>query len=89
MFFVKILNIFIYILMFLQHDIESATNNGKKLESFKNKKLYKKDITKIKNKFKATYYFYCFPDKYSDAFGYTSKRNKHLMGDFYYKYSDL
>ena len=71
------------------YDIESETNNGKKLESFKNKKLYKKDITKIKNKFKATYYFYCFPDKYSDAFGYTSKRNKHLMGDFYYKYSDL
>lgn len=70
------------------YDIVKVTNNGKEFKR-KKRKLYRHDITQIKNKFGTKYYFYSFPDKYSDAFGYTSKYNKHTMGEFHYSYNSL
>ena len=70
------------------YDIVKVTNNGKEFKR-KKRKLYKHDITQIRNKFGTNYYFYSFPDKYSDAFGYTSKYNKHTMGEYHYSYNSL
>lgn len=56
-------------------DISSATNNGVPFNP-NDRTKYKKDITKIKNRYGSSYTFYCFPDGangYTDAFGYISK----------------
>lgn len=57
------------------YDIVSATNNGVAFDP-QNRSLYKKDITKIKNRFGSSWTFYCFPDGANgncDPFGYISK----------------
>lgn len=59
------------------YDIVSATNNGVAFDP-QNRSLYKKDITKIKNRFGSSWTFYCFPDGANgncDPFGYISKSN--------------
>jgi len=60
-------------------DIASITNGNKtytKGTDVRNRNLYIKDTTKIKNVYGSNYTFYCFPDGangYTDAFGYISK----------------
>lgn len=56
-------------------DVKTATNNGKSFNP-KDRKQYKKDVTKIVNAYGSAYTFYCFPDGadgYCDAFGYINK----------------
>ncbi|MBP3802328.1 MAG: peptidoglycan-binding protein [Oribacterium sp.] len=57
------------------YDITSATNNGVAFDPLDRSK-YKKDITKVKNRFGSSWTFYCFPDGVNgncDPFGYISK----------------
>ena len=56
-------------------DVKTATNNGYSFNP-EDRSQYKKDVTKIVNRYGSTYTFYCFPDGangYTDAFGYISK----------------
>lgn len=64
-------------------DIVSATNEGKSINS-KNRNEYKKNITKMSNRYGSNYTFYCFPDKISDPFGYTSEDLRLEYGDACY-----
>lgn len=52
-------------------DILSATNNGVAI-NIKDRSAYQKDVTVIKNRYGATYTFWCFPTTTSDPFGYTN-----------------
>lgn len=57
------------------YDITSATNNGVEFNPL-DRSMYKKDITKVKNRFGSSWIFYCFPDGVNgncDPFGYISK----------------
>ena len=69
-------------------DIKTAKNNGVNINK-KNRKSYKKHVTKIVNRYKTHYTFYKFPDSISDPFGYTSNYKKNKSGEFCYSYSDL
>lgn len=61
-------------------DITSATNDGVAID-VTDRGLYKKNVTIIKNRYGATYTFYCFPDETADPFGYTSEELRSQMGD--------
>lgn len=52
-------------------DLVSVTNYGKEIHKT-DRSLYKRGITKIKNRYGSSYTFYCFPSAYSDPFGYTA-----------------
>ena len=58
-------------------DIISATNNGKEI-NIRDRSAYKKDVTRIINRYGASYTFYSFPDSNSDPFGYT-RREEHMQ----------
>ena len=49
---------------------------------------YVKNKTVMKNRYGATYTFYCFPTSKSDPFGYTSEAKRQEIGDFCYEYSE-
>ena len=51
-------------------DIKSVSNNGVEFSKYDRTK-YTQGITKIKNTYGSKYTFWCFPDSYSDPFGYT------------------
>lgn len=51
-------------------DIESITTDGVE-GNVRVRDDYVKDKTIIKNRYGSTYTFYCFPDAYTDPFGYT------------------
>ena len=51
-------------------DLSSVTNNGSAI-SITNRSSYKKNVSKIHNRYGATYTFYSFPASGSDPFGYT------------------
>ena len=56
-------------------DVKTASNNGVSFDP-RDRKKYKKDVTKITNVYGSDYTFYCFPDGAGgtcDAFGYISK----------------
>lgn len=56
-------------------DIKTAKNNGVSFNP-EDRSQYKKDVTKIVNRYGSAYTFYCFPDGasgYTDAFGYINK----------------
>lgn len=61
-------------------DINSATNDGVAI-NVTDRGQYEKNITIIKNRYGATYTFYCFPDETSDPFGYTSEELRAQLGD--------
>ena len=50
-------------------DIVSVSNNGVEFDKY-DYSQYIKDVTVIVNNSGATYTFFCFPDEYSDPFGY-------------------
>lgn len=52
-------------------DLVSVTNNGQEIHKT-DRSLYKRGVTKIKNRYGSTYTFYSFPSAYSDPFGYTA-----------------
>lgn len=57
-------------------DVAYIINNGVKITNktdLLNRSSYKKDQTIITNVYGSTYTFYCFPDDWSDAFGYINK----------------
>ena len=61
-------------------DLSSVTNNGSAI-SITNRSSYKKNVSKIHNRYGATYTFYSFPASGSDPFGYTSESNRQKYGD--------
>ena len=69
-------------------DIKYIKLNGKKIRK-SNKNNYKKHKTRIKNVYGTRYYFYSFPNKTSDPFGYISKYKRNTYGDFCYSYKYL
>lgn len=50
----------------------------------RDRSAYIKDVTKIKNRYGATYTFYCFLHEHSDPFGYTSKPKNETLDDGIY-----
>lgn len=66
-------------------DISSATNKGQAINA-NTRSEYKQYVTKLKNRYKAKYTFYCFPTEGSDPFGYTSKKSRKKYGDAYYDF---
>ena len=69
-------------------DIENVYLNGNKMKKGESSS-YKKFKTTIYNTYGATYYFYSFPGKKSDPFGYLSKTKRNKLGDFCYSYDYL
>ena len=57
-----------------EHDCISPDIKSISTGNVHNKEDYIKDVTIIKNIYGSTYTFYCFPDEYSDPFGYTQKQ---------------
>jgi len=47
----------------------------------RDRSAYIKDVTIIRNRYGATYTFYCFPHSHSDPFGYTSKTKEIVLPD--------
>lgn len=56
-------------------DIVSAKNFGETINR-RDRSAYIQDVTVVKNRFGSTYTFYCFPDEYTDPFGYTSQERR-------------
>lgn len=61
-------------------DLSSVRNNNGQI-SIQNRQQYVSHVTKIRNRYGASYVFYSFPDTNSDPFGYTSEANRRLYGD--------
>lgn len=53
-------------------DITHVDNSGLQVNKY-DKNSYVQDTTTIRNRFGATYKFWCFPDTQSDPFGYTNE----------------
>lgn len=54
----------------------------------RDRSAYIKDVTVIKNRYGATYTFYCFLHEHSDPFGYTSKPEEPQEDGIYIKVGD-
>ena len=55
----------------------------------RDRSAYIKDVTVIRNRYGATYTFYCFLHRYSDPFGYTSKsKNESSNNEIYIEVGD-
>lgn len=64
-------------------DISSAVNNNGAI-SVSDRSKYKKNETRISNRYGSNYTFYCFPDDISDPFGYTSEDVRREKGETCY-----
>ena len=64
-------------------DIVSATNNNGAI-TVSDRSKYKKNETRLANRYGANYTFYCFPDDISDPFGYTSEDVRSEKGETCY-----
>lgn len=61
-------------------DIISVINDGQDVtDQKKNRLIYIKDTTQIRNRYGSKYTFYCFPTMTSDPFGYTKKVEKKMI----------
>lgn len=60
-------------------DIKTVQNNGTAFSKTDRSK-YKKDVTKITNRYGSVYTFYCFPSPSADPFGYTAEAYKKKSG---------
>lgn len=56
-----------------EHDCFSDIKSISTGDNVSDRSAYIKDKTIIKNRYGSTYMFYCFPDTYTDPFGYTQK----------------
>lgn len=64
-------------------DIVSAINNNGAF-TVSDRSRYKKNETRLSNRYGANYTFYCFPDSISDPFGYTSEDTRRERGETCY-----
>lgn len=60
-------------------DIVSVINNGVDVtDRKKDRSVYIKNVTRIKNRWGSVYTFWCFPTQTSDPFGYTDDHKKYM-----------